>query len=50
MEPAAVTAQVALGIAALWSGVPLPLAILHQANAAIVLAVAIALAWRARRV
>ncbi len=47
---AAMTGQAVLGIAALWSGVPLPLAILHQANAAIVLAVAVTLAWRARRV
>lgn len=47
---AALLAQAMFGIAALWSGVPLPLAILHQANAAIVLALAVALAWRARRV
>ena len=46
----ALTGQVVLGIAALWSGVPLPLAILHQANAAIVLAVTVALAWRSRRI
>lgn len=41
--------QVALGVATLWSGVSLPLAILHQANAAMVLAAALWLAWRARR-
>ena len=44
------TGQIALGVAALWSGMSLALAILHQANAAVVLAVAVSLAWRARRV
>jgi cytochrome c oxidase assembly protein subunit 15 len=43
-------AQACLGVATLVSGVPLPLAILHQAGAAILLAVATALAWRVRRV
>jgi heme a synthase len=46
----ALAGQVALGVAALWWGVPLAVAILHQANAAIVLAAAVGLAWRSRRV
>jgi cytochrome c oxidase assembly protein subunit 15 len=41
--------QACLGIATLMSGVPLPLALLHQAGAAMLLAVAVALAWRVRR-
>jgi cytochrome c oxidase assembly protein subunit 15 len=41
--------QVGLGIAALLLTVPLPLAILHQFTAAIILALATTLAWRARR-
>lgn len=45
----AVLAQAGLGIATLWTGVPLALAILHQAGAVIVLTSAVALAWRARR-
>ena len=47
---AAMLIQVVLGIATLWTGVPLPLALLHQANAAIVLGLAVSLAWRARRI
>ena len=46
----AVTLQAALGIATLMGGVPLVLAIAHQAGAALVLSVAVALAWRSRRV
>ncbi|HWA60020.1 MAG TPA: COX15/CtaA family protein [Caulobacteraceae bacterium] len=46
---ALVTAQASLGIATLIAGVPLALGIAHQAGAAIVLASAIGLAWRARR-
>jgi heme a synthase len=46
---AALTLQAILGVAALWSGVSLPLAILHQANATVVLGLALCLAWRARR-
>jgi cytochrome c oxidase assembly protein subunit 15 len=42
-------AQAGLGIATLWAGDPLWLALLHQANAAILLSVAVALAWRSRR-
>ncbi|MFI4935820.1 MAG: COX15/CtaA family protein [Caulobacterales bacterium] len=42
-------AQAALGVVTLISGVPLPLAILHQAGAALLLATATALAWRVRR-
>ena len=41
--------QVALGVAVLISGVALPLAMLHQAVATILLADATILAWRARR-
>jgi len=46
---AMVAAQAALGVATLIGGVPLPLAIAHQAGAALVLAAAVTLAWRARR-
>ena len=45
----AASAQAGLGIATLLAGVPLTLAILHQAGAAILLATAVALAWRSRR-
>ncbi len=41
--------QTALGVATLWSGVALGLALIHQANAVLALAVAVVLAWRARR-
>jgi cytochrome c oxidase assembly protein subunit 15 len=41
--------QVLLGIATLMLRVPLPLALMHQAGAAILLGVATALAWRVRR-
>ena len=47
---AMVTAQAALGVATLVGGAPLPLAIVHQAGAALVLGAAVALAWKARRV
>jgi heme a synthase len=47
---ALVILQAVLGVATLWSGVSLPLALLHQANAAIVLGAALCLAWRSRRV
>lgn len=46
----AVAAQAGLGVATLLSQVALPLALMHQANAAILLALATTLAWRARRV
>jgi len=46
----AVFAQAGLGVATLLSQVALPLALLHQADAAILLALATTLAWRARRV
>jgi cytochrome c oxidase assembly protein subunit 15 len=45
----AVATQAMLGIATLRTGVPLALAILHQAGAAGVLALATVLAWRTRR-
>jgi len=45
----AVLGQVCLGIATLMTGVPLWLAILHQAGAVLVLTVSVVLAWRARR-
>jgi heme a synthase len=45
-----VCVQAALGIASLWLGVPLALALAHQANAVALLAIAVSLAWRARRV
>ena len=41
--------QVSLGIATLMLHVPLPLALAHQAGAAILLGLATALAWRVRR-
>jgi cytochrome c oxidase assembly protein subunit 15 len=44
-----VLAQAGLGVATLMSGVPLSLALLHQTGAAILLATAVALAWRTRR-
>jgi cytochrome c oxidase assembly protein subunit 15 len=44
-----VLAQATLGVATLMSGVALGLALLHQAGAAILLATAVALAWRTRR-
>jgi cytochrome c oxidase assembly protein subunit 15 len=43
-------AQVILGIATLMMVAPLWLSILHQINAAVLLATAVALTWRARRV
>ncbi|MGA0600484.1 COX15/CtaA family protein [Caulobacter sp. KR2-114] len=45
----AVLFQASLGIATLMTGVPLWLAILHQAGAVLVLTVSVILAWRARR-
>jgi cytochrome c oxidase assembly protein subunit 15 len=42
--------QVFLGIVTLMSVAPLPLSMLHQATAAILLGLAVALTWRARRV
>ena len=42
--------QAVLGIASLWLSVPLTLALAHQANAVALLAIAVSLAWRARRV
>lgn len=45
----AVLAQASLGVATLMTGVPLALAILHQAGAVIVLTTAVVLAWRTRR-
>lgn len=47
---ALVSAQVALGVLTLWSGVSLPLAILHQTNATIVLGAALCTAWRTCRI
>jgi cytochrome c oxidase assembly protein subunit 15 len=44
-----VTAQATLGIATLMMGDPFGMAVMHQALAALVLASAIALAWRVRR-
>jgi len=44
-----VIAQAGLGVATLMAGVPLALAITHQAGAAILLVTTIALAWGARR-
>jgi len=41
--------QALLGVATLMTRVPLPLALLHQAGAAILLALATALMWRVRR-
>jgi len=45
----AVFVQAGLGVATLLSQVALPLALMHQADAAILLALATTLAWRARR-
>jgi cytochrome c oxidase assembly protein subunit 15 len=45
----AILAQASLGVATLMTGVPLALAILHQAGAVIVLTTAVVLAWRTRR-
>jgi len=45
----AATAQAGLGIAALTAGVPVALGMLHQAGAALLLGLATAFAWRARR-
>jgi cytochrome c oxidase assembly protein subunit 15 len=45
----AVFAQAGLGVATLLSQVALPLALMHQADAAILLALSTTLAWRARR-
>ena len=42
--------QAGLGVATLRAGDPLWLALAHQANAALLLCLAVALAWRARRV
>lgn len=41
--------QAALGVAALWWRVPLAIALAHQANAALLLSLCVALAWRVRR-
>jgi len=41
--------QIVLGVATLLSGVALGLALMHQANAALLLALAVILAWRSRR-
>jgi cytochrome c oxidase assembly protein subunit 15 len=46
---AALTLQALLGILSLWWSVPLALALAHQFNAVVVLALAASLAWRARR-
>jgi len=42
--------QVFLGIITLRAGAPLPLSMLHQATAALLLGLAVAMTWRARRV
>ena len=44
------TVQAGLGIATLMLQAPLPLALAHQTTAAVVLALAVGFAWRARRV
>jgi cytochrome c oxidase assembly protein subunit 15 len=41
--------QAGLGIAALWNGVPLVLALLHQLDAVVMLGVAVGIAWRGSR-
>jgi cytochrome c oxidase assembly protein subunit 15 len=41
--------QASLGVATLMLRVPLPLALIHQAGAAILLGLATAMAWRVRR-
>lgn len=46
----AVTLQAGLGVATLMMGVPLIMGVLHQVAAAFVLAIAVAFAWRVRRV
>ena len=45
-----VLAQAGLGISTLMRGVPLGLAIAHQLGAALLLAIAVSFAWRARRI
>jgi cytochrome c oxidase assembly protein subunit 15 len=47
---AAVSLQAMLGVATLMNHAPLAMAAAHQAMAAIVLAFAVTLAWRTRRV
>lgn len=47
---AALVVQIALGAATLLLTVPLPLALAHQFTAAVILALATALAWSARRI
>jgi cytochrome c oxidase assembly protein subunit 15 len=44
------TVQAMLGVATLMMQAPLPLALVHQTTAALVLALAVGLAWRSRRV
>jgi cytochrome c oxidase assembly protein subunit 15 len=44
-----VSAQAVLGVVTLIAGAPLPLAMAHQALAAVLLAAAVTFAWRARR-
>lgn len=46
---ALVAVQIMLGVAVLWSGVPVALAMTHQLTAALLLASAVALAWTTRR-
>jgi len=47
---AAVLAQAALGVATLMAGAPMGLSIAHQVVAALVLTLAVAFAWRVRRI
>jgi cytochrome c oxidase assembly protein subunit 15 len=47
---AAVVVQAGLGIATLMAGVPIGLGIVHQLMAALILCLAVALAWRLRRI
>ncbi|HEY9217451.1 MAG TPA: COX15/CtaA family protein, partial [Phenylobacterium sp.] len=47
---AAIVLQAGLGVATLMAGTPLGLAIAHQLTAALVLGLAVAFAWRVRRV
>jgi cytochrome c oxidase assembly protein subunit 15 len=46
----AVLLQAGLGVAALWNGVPLALALSHQIDAVLLLGIAVCMAWRACRI
>lgn len=47
---AAIVVQAALGVATLMAAVPIGLAVVHQVMAALTLSLAVAFAWRARRI